>query len=403
MCAVFTLAFLAALADFSAAAPAAETEAQEGALVNASWLPNDQRSLPGTLTSLTSWKTTPLTVPSGHVIMGLSVRWTGTCRGHCDTDGPALDQMQIWSRQIVMGDTGTQVAGLPFAIHQGLKQVWCPGRRFVSGLQVETGGTCKGQCDADGPAVRKFSLICSAPAEHNSVGLYNTEKTLDIATRYWTTRRTDCPSGTFVTKLSVVTGGTCHSKCSTDGPMLRQLVLTCSPSRLCLNPSVLGNWKPMGYSNGVQEFTYTIGTSHTTGKSVQHDWSSSVSLSIENSVEIGGEVYGGKVGLKQTLTSGWAQSESKIFSSSSTQDTTMSHKITFNRPGVVWQWQFREQDTCGESTIKTNVLVVTNGTFNPPCCPPGAAVDPNVQHGRCHDNANVCICDQATCSSLGSQ
>ena len=59
-----------------------------------------------------------------------------------------------------------------------------------------------------------------------------------------------------------------------------------------------------------------------------------------------------------------------------------TRSFQFDKPGVVWQWEFKSGGLCGHSTTKTDHLMLTNGG-EIPCCLPTLFADFNDPTGAC--------------------
>jgi len=216
-------------------------EAASGESASSGW-GNDRMNLK----NLDHWRSTASMLMRGSAITGLGFRWTGTCQGYCHHDGPVLRQMSTLSQYMsddTLGDYGEAHMHVDSAIHHGgWRDVRCPGKRYMTGMQVNTAGTCQGRCNPDGPVIRRVILFCSSPRTVSSNSWQPVEKVLQIANRYWTSTRADCPAGYFVNGLQVDSGGSCDSKCEADGDMVRAFKLWCSPSK-CIKSFFCENYQ----------------------------------------------------------------------------------------------------------------------------------------------------------------
>jgi hypothetical protein len=170
----------------------------------------------------------------------------------------------------------------------------------------------------------------------------------------------------------------------------------CTVARDCGHPrNVRGTWKVAGYSNGQREFGYTTGTTTTDGEERTSEWEAEVGVTVsagfsffgaESSVEVSSSYSQGGA---ETITRSIERSTERSLT------TTFPHEV-YPHGGVVWQFDYLAQDTCGSSTIKTEDLVITGNRAQGPCCLPGFAKNPGQQHGPCAGNS-PCSCAQSVC------
>ena len=158
-----------------------------------------------------------------------------------------------------------------------------------------------------------------------------------------------------------------------------------------------GQWKPIKYSNGMQEMEYTVQTTRTMEEETTKQWSREVSVAVSKGFDVPliGE-------LNVEVTGTFAESSSKRVLEAIEESSSVTVKSLFE-PGRVWQFTYTTEDTCGYSagTIQTRAVVQTIGDTEPPCCLPGYAFPDAcgalVQHGPCADGS-PCFCEDAICN-----
>jgi len=185
----------------------------------------------------------------------------------------------------------------------------------------------------------------------------------------------------------------------------------------------MGYWVRIGSSQSTS-WTYTFSEGRSTEDSNTRDssWSRSVGTSIEQSLTFG---YSTEVGasssallpgqassstthnFESTTTVGMSTEESRSASTSVTRalthDISATMSPTEDRPGTMWQYRVRVQDSCGISNIRTIDLAwVRHGVGSGgPCCAPNHWVDPNFAHGPCQAGSN-CACSAAVCNGTAA-
>merc|ERR1711939_1288764 len=148
----------------------------------------------------------------------------------------------------------------------------------------------------------------------------------------------------------------------------------------CGNPyNIKGVWKPLVYTTGETEITYTMGRKSTDSNSRTNSWKTTLSQSVGL-----GFLFG-----KTKVDKEFSQGGSRTVSYALEQSTSKEHEFTFNKRGQVWQWMYTANDACGYSKIESQHLVLTDGQYKPPCCLPGYAVVPD--QSKCVENSpNSC-------------
>jgi hypothetical protein len=132
-----------------------------------------------------------------------------------------------------------------------------------------------------------------------------------------------------------------------------------------------GDWTFLQYRNGNQKISQMVGARRTTtselGNEITTSWTRAVAASIRAGFSFG-------FGVDLTVTESVANDMSTFLSNSFTgenwEETT--NEVDFPA-GAIWQFQYLIHESCGDSTIRTSNLVVTQGSYAPPCCLPGYA------------------------------
>lgn len=155
---------------------------------------------------------------------------------------------------------------------------------------------------------------------------------------------------------------------------------TTTLSWTCPSPeiiSVTGYWATGSFSSVPVQVTYSYGTTHTTEVDDVNTWSQSVTKSMSGSFGVTSSI-----GISDEVDTQTTQAVSQ--GSSDVLTTSENDSYTYSVvPGQVWQWTWLTVDTDGNSTSRTNDLVVTNGTYAVPCCIPGYFTDPTNPTGSC--------------------
>jgi len=141
--------------------------------------------------------------------------------------------------------------------------------------------------------------------------------------------------------------------------------------------STFGNWRRITYSNGPSELTFKYGMSRDYEQTDSKEWGASVTASVEAGFEAG--PVSASVSVSGTVSQNQGQTFSSTFGMS--EESSVTYK--FNRGGSIFQWVFDINDECGSNTANNNAFVITPGDFAPPCCLPGFAAEPDLQHGPC--------------------
>jgi len=161
------------------------------------------------------------------------------------------------------------------------------------------------------------------------------------------------------------------------GSLVDNIGFVIGPNCLDIEDRV-GEWKPVGSTNGVQSYSYYHGTTNS--------WATETS---ETFGETSTTEFSRSFATRRTNSSKTVTGETSHFvasSASSEFSTTESYERTFqfHDAGVVWQWDFESEGICGHSTTKTDNLMLTANGAEEPCCLPGAFRDFNNPHsGGC--------------------
>merc|ERR1711990_844142 len=113
------------------------------------------------------------------------------------------------------------------------------------------------------------------------------------------------------------------------------------PVKYCGRPhDNKGFWTFVAYTNGKRRIEYTSGRSSTDSHARTKSWETSVTVSIENNFVF--------KGIKGTASVGTQHSRGVTRQLSSALEKSKSHslKVSFDKPGAVWQWTFQTKDQC---------------------------------------------------------
>jgi len=137
-----------------------------------------------------------------------------------------------------------------------------------------------------------------------------------------------------------------------------------------------GQWVEIASSPGVQQITYSRGTSHSKTVTDSKTWGHSTT----NSVSAGFSF----LGLSASASVGHTTSKSftKTHSSTFEEESSSSYSTTLDA-GTVWQFQMDIQDNCGGSNVQFSDLQLTQSTLDRPCCLPGHFVNVSEPTGEC--------------------
>lgn len=161
-----------------------------------------------------------------------------------------------------------------------------------------------------------------------------------------------------------------------------------SLSWTCPSPEIInvtGCWATGSFSSVPVQVTYSYGTTHTSEIDNIDTWSQSVTKSMSASFGVTSSV-GISDEVDTQTTTAVSQGTSDVLTTA--ENDSYSYSVT---PGQVWQWTWVTVDTDGTSTSLTNDLVVTNGTYDVPCCIPGYFTDPANPTGSCAPDADGAI------------
>ena len=157
---------------------------------------------------------------------------------------------------------------------------------------------------------------------------------------------------------------------------------------------VAGEWQklPGGYSSGGQTISYRAGFGQSTVETESVAFKAEVTASVKSNFWFGEAEVSTYVGTsyERDVTSSMEISQS------------VEQTKTFDQPGQIWQWVYTLNPACRPddgpfNSIGTKDLVLTPRRDLMPCCPPGYATDPSVQHGPCYLPE---VCSRDTCASV---
>lgn len=137
-----------------------------------------------------------------------------------------------------------------------------------------------------------------------------------------------------------------------------------------------GEWKYVQSVSSTQSVSFRHGVTRSYTNTNTKTWSQSVTVSVSAGFNV--LVAKGDVSVSSTT----AYEEAKAYSSTfeETDETTFTDQF---KAGTIWQWVWTIEDECGRSIVKGTDVVRTRGTFEPPCCLPGFALDPKNYAGKC--------------------
>jgi len=161
----------------------------------------------------------------GHFMNGLKLMWAGTCEHHCGR-ASILKGIQPFYAPKTKGSYGKANSKASFSPAWKNETLMCPGERFISGLKVETGGTCYQKvCRDDLTPLTGIQLVCSAPAEFKNP-IAQDFKAVTLSPLKQT--KVECAGGTFMRWLAVKTRGDCRGRCRADGPVMTNINFDCA-------------------------------------------------------------------------------------------------------------------------------------------------------------------------------
>jgi hypothetical protein len=118
---------------------------------------------------------------------------------------------------------------------------------------------------------------------------------------------------------------------------------------------------------------------------------------VTATVEAGFSLFGAEGSVSLEVSGSIAGELSREVSRSVEVTTEQTETTTFTSAGTVWQFQYDVADLCiPKWVLKTSSLIRTKGAFEPPCCLPGYALDPDNYYGPCA-NATPCTCAPSIC------
>jgi len=168
----------------------------------------------------------------------------------------------------------------------------------------------------------------------------------------------------------------------------------------CAAYGASGKWETRGYTNGqnAYEFTEGVSTSRTTTDTFESslEWE----VSVTNSITSGFEYLsftGGEFEVSATIAGSYTTTIEHAVQRTENKEETQT--ITFDEPGQVWQFVYSVHDVCVDQPwdLLTNNLVTTDRRGEPPCCLPGHAKNPSIQHGPC-EACTPCFCSDEICN-----
>jgi len=146
---------------------------------------------------------------------------------------------------------------------------------------------------------------------------------------------------------------------------------------MCTDFKVTAAWVPLGYVSVKEQYTTEYGRTFTSSLQASASWEASAQGAMAAGFDV--LIAAGAMAISgQTSAAFSAQYESEI------QMTHFEERTYDLEPGQAWQCQFFVKDSCGNSTIKGNSVVVTNSIPEHPCCLPGYFLNPtNITNPHC--------------------
>lgn len=133
---------------------------------------------------------------------------------------------------------------------------------------------------------------------------------------------------------------------------------------------------PVSFSSVPNDWTMTVGVTHSYMEGNTQTWGVSATQSLEGGFDIKG------ISAKRTVSATVSYQYSTTYQTTLTQVKTQTH--TYHLPaGQVWHFKFDFVDRCGLSSAGGYDYVVTNSQDEPPCCLPGYFANASVPHGAC--------------------
>lgn len=142
-----------------------------------------------------------------------------------------------------------------------------------------------------------------------------------------------------------------------------------------------GRWTVISSSPVGQKVKISVGTSHGYKDTTDSRWGNKVASTVSTGIDI----QGNKCGV--SVTGEISEQMSKSYISTFSKTTSVETEFSFPA-GVVWQFQIKIQDDCGESIAGRQDLQITDAQPHPPCCLPGYFKDIKNARGDCLPDSN---------------